>query len=126
MTRMESAEPPEATASALFDRWSDALLARRAPDGSLACPACDVRHGRIVELAFPFVRRHLRSGEARWLDAAAGVVDWAERRLLRPDGAYANDPGDGWFGTTEFALIALSRALLAGGGTLTLELKVTD
>ncbi len=112
------ATPIADSSSALFDRWSDALLARREPDGSLACPACDVRHGRIVELAFPFVRRWRRSGEARWLDAAAGVVDWAERRLLRPDGAYANDPGDGWFGTTEFALIALSRALLAGGDAL--------
>ena len=111
------ATPIADSSSALFDRWSDALLARREPDGSLACPACDVRHGRIVELAFPFVRRWRRSGEARWLDAAAGVVDWAERRLLRPDGAYANDPGDGWFGTTGIGIVrrqaAWARAWLA-------------
>ena len=120
---MEGIDESTRTAAALAARWAGALLARRAPDGSLACPACDFRHGRVVELAFPFVARWRRTGEARWLDAAAGFVDWAERHTLLPDGCYANDPGDGWTGTTEFAQIALARALLAGGDALPAALR---
>lgn len=120
---MERSATPAATARALAGRWAGALLARRAPDGSLACPACGFRHGRVVELVFPFVARWRRTGEARWLDAAAGFVDWAERHTLLPDGCYANDPGDGWTGTTEFAQIALARALLAGGDALPAALR---
>ena len=118
----KTASPAEC-ALALSATWAEALLARRAPDGSFACPACDVRHGRVVDLVFPFVSRWRRTGETRWLDAAAGAVDWAERTVLLPDGCYANDPGDGWTGTTEFSLVALCRALLLGGATLPAALR---
>ena len=120
---MERAATPRTTALALSGRWAEALLARRAADGSLACPACDFRHGRVVDLAFPFVARWRRTGEARWLDAAAGFVEWAERHTLLPDGCYANDPGDGWTGTTEFAQISLARALLLAGDALPAALR---
>lgn len=107
-----------ARARALAIRWSDALLART-ENGSVACDACPgLRHGRAVELVHPFVARWRASGETRWLDAAAAAVERAERDLRRPDGCYANDPGDGWFGTTEFAQTALAKALVAGGGAL--------
>ena len=107
-----------ARARALAIRWSDALLARM-ENGSVACDACpDLRHGRAVELVRPFTTRWRASGETRWLDAAAAAVERAERDLRRPDGCYANDPGDGWFGTTEFAQTALARALLDSGGAL--------
>lgn len=106
-------------AQGLFTRWCDALAGRLAPDGSLPCGVCGMPHGRSCELALPFTVRWRQTRDARWLDAAASAVAWAERNVAQPDGSYLNEPvNESWKGTTEFALIAIAKAIAAGGGDL--------
>ena len=117
-------------AEGLVARWCDALLARQIAgtgdpmlDGAIACPACGVLHGRICDLVYPFVYRWERTGDGKYLAAAARAVEWTEATMRREDGGIYNDYQSLWWAITVFAQIALGKTLLAYGDRLPHDLR---
>ena len=112
-------------AEGLVARWCDALLARQIAgtgdpmlDGAIACPACGVLHGRVCDLVYPLAYRWARTGDGKYLAAAARAVEWTEATMRREDGGVYNDFQSLWWAITVFAQIALGKTLLAYGDRL--------
>ncbi len=118
------AAPPSPCAT-LLKTWCDRLLELQltAPgdptrDGALACPACDVVHGRCADAAYPLLHLARVTGEHRYLDAAVRLQRWSDN-VSEPDGAFRNEIAAGsWKGITVFAAIALAEALHHHGALL--------
>jgi hypothetical protein len=109
----------------LLADWCDGMLKHQidAPDdptrhGALDCPSCGFIHGRCWEAVYPFLHMARSSGEAKYLDAAIKVYDWA-KNVTREDGRWTNgmDP-ESWAGTSIFGAIALAEALHYHGDLL--------
>ena len=63
---------------ALLARWTDALVKYQVKgtgdavvDGGVLCPACNFEQGRIADSVYALVYRWKKTGEQRYLDAAA-------------------------------------------------------
>jgi len=119
-----------ASAEDLVATWCDSLVARqiagtgdRMVDGSIACPACGVMHGRVCDLVYPLVYRWSRTGDGKYLAAAERAVEWTEATMRREDGGVYNDYQTLWWGTTVFAQIALGKTLLHYGEMLPDDLR---
>ncbi len=67
-----------------YDRWSDGLL------GGGLRHSDDQAHRSLHQslLALAGVRMYRLTGDRRLREAAVGVYEWVEQRLLRPDGLY--------------------------------------
>jgi hypothetical protein len=109
----------------LLADWCDGMLKHQihAPDdpkrhGALACPACNMIHGRCWEAVYPFLRRARTTGDQKFLDAAIKVYDWA-KNVTTADGRWTNDMDPkSWAGTSIFGGIALAEALHFHGDLL--------
>lgn len=109
----------------LLTKWCEAMLALQIPDnapeglrGGILCPACARVHGRSLDALYPFVFMADRTGEHKWLDAAEKLFDWAQATVSRPDGAYACDTNNAWFGITVFSVVQMCEALRYHGQIL--------
>lgn len=91
-------------------------------DGALLCPACHVVHGRIADLAFPFMLLYAETGEKRYVEAADKMIDWTEFNLKRPDGSWRNDAGNEWKCISAFGALSIGDALLHFGNLLEREM----
>ena len=102
----------------LLRRWCDGLIALQVKEcerpelkGGILCPACGFLHGRIGDVAYPFVYLYATTGERKYLVAAESAVDWCEANMLLPDGSYRNDRQMYWRSTTCFFSVPLGKAL---------------
>lgn len=120
-----SSEFAQLTKALLVD-WCDGMIRHQvySPDdparhGGLACPACPRIHGRCSDALYPFLHLAHVTGDQKYLDAAIGVYDWAERNVSQSDGSWTNDVNPkSWRGTTIFGAIALAEALHYHGEVL--------
>jgi hypothetical protein len=108
----------------LLTTWCDGLLALQVntpmnPDrhGGLACPACEVIHGRSFDAIYPLLHVAHATGEAKYLEAAIRVQSWAESLSL-PNGCWLSNFGEQWHATTAFHAQTLSEALRNHGAIL--------
>lgn len=110
----------------LLKDWCDGMLNLQihAPDkpeihGALACPACDIIHGRCMDALYPFLYMADVTGDNKYLNAGILVFDWAENNVSRPDGSWTVVPDpNSWKGITVFGGIALAEALKFHGHLL--------
>lgn len=112
----------------LLKEWCDRLISLQIKEikdknfyGGILCPACSLIHGRIADAVYPFTLLYDKTGDEKYLDAAKLVIDWAEYNVIRSEGGYFNDKGNGWMGTTAFFASALGDALLYHGKCLDQE-----
>jgi hypothetical protein len=87
--------------------------------GALGCPACSFIHGRCLDALYPFLHLARATGDARYVAAARGVYNWAERNVSRADGSWTviADPNS-WNGISIFGAIALADGLRYHGDLL--------
>lgn len=109
----------------LLRRWCDGLIDLQAKEcersefkGGILCPACGFLHGRIGDVAYPFVYLYATTGEQKYLSAAESAVDWCEANMLLPDGSYRNDRQMYWRSTTCFFTVPLGKTLAEYGDRL--------
>ncbi|MEG0216056.1 MAG: hypothetical protein RR685_07980, partial [Hungatella sp.] len=109
----------------LLRRWCERLLELQITDmqnsalhGGILCPACARIHGRCFDAIYPFLYLSDIDQDARYLDAAKRLFEWAEHTVSREDGSYVNDIGSEWKGTTVFSVIQLIEALTYHGKLL--------
>ena len=114
-----------ADAERLLKRWCDGLVACQVREfarpelkGGILCPACGFLHGRIGDVAYPFVYLYATTGERKYLVAAESAVDWCEANMLLPDGSYRNDRQMYWRSTTCFFSVPLGKVLTEYGKIL--------
>lgn len=106
----------ERRARSLLVSWCDALIGLQVTsgsarfDGGVACPACLHLHGRSIDAVWPLALLARETGERRYLDAAARLVEWGEN-LVCDDGSYYNDAQQSWNKTTIFFVSSLANAL---------------
>jgi len=104
--------------TALLKTWCDGLLAHQvASHGGLACPACEIIHGRSFDALYPLLHVAHATGEAKYLDAAIRVHSWSESLSL-PNGCWLSNFGEQWHETTAFNATTLSEALRYHGAIL--------
>jgi hypothetical protein len=102
----------------LLTTWCDGLLAHQvASHGGLACPACEMVHGRSFDALYPLLHVAHATGEAKYLDAAIRVQSWSERLSL-PNGCWLSNFGEQWHETTASNATILSEALRTHGEIL--------
>jgi hypothetical protein len=114
--------------SAILKTWCDGLLAHQvASHGGLACPACEMIHGRSFDALYPLLHVAHETGEAKYLDAAIRVHVWSESLSL-PNGCWLSNFGEQWYETTRFNAATLSEALRHHGTILdaTTRIRWTD
>ena len=116
---------PREKADRLLKTWCDGLIAVQVREferpelkGGMLCPACGLLHGRIGDVAYPFVHLYATTGDRKYLTAAEAAVDWCEANMLFPDGLYRNDRQTEWRSTTAFFAIPLYKALRDYGDRL--------
>lgn len=112
-------------AEKLFFKWIDSYLKLRIHDtgvpqldGNMICPACTWLHGRAPDAVWPLTWAWKRTGDAKYLEAAKGLITWGRLNMERPNGAWINDPNAVWRGITIFGQTALGRAILLAGNDL--------
>jgi hypothetical protein len=104
--------------TALLKTWCDGLLAHQvATHGGLACPACEIIHGRSFDALYPLLHVAHATGEAKYLEAAIRVHSWSESLSL-PNGCWLSNFGEQWHETTAFNAMTLSDALRHHGAIL--------
>jgi hypothetical protein len=104
--------------TALLKTWCDGLLAHQvATHGGLACPACEIIHGRSFDALYPLLHVAHATGEAKYLEAAIRVHSWSESLSL-PNGCWLSNFGEQWHETTAFNATTLSEALRYHGDIL--------
>jgi hypothetical protein len=102
----------------LLTTWCDALLAHQvASHGGLACPACEMIHGRSFDALYPLLHVAHATGDAKYLDAAIRVHAWSESLSL-PNGCWLSNFGEQWHETTASNATTLSEALRYHGELL--------
>src|SRR6266702_1576167 len=121
-----SAAPPTAAAKAsanqyaeLLRTWCDGLLTHQvmtiqdpALRGGLLCPACGMIHGRCADAIYPLLHMAHTTGQAKYLESALAMYEWAEVQVSQADGSWINDVFlSNWKGITVFHSIALAEAL---------------
>jgi hypothetical protein len=102
----------------LLTTWCEGLLVHQvASHGGLACPACEMIHGRSFDALYPLLHVAHATGEAKYLDAAIRVHAWSESLSL-PNGCWLSNFGEQWHETTAFNATTLSEALRYHGELL--------
>ncbi len=103
----------------LLKTWCDALVKHqienptlKSAHGGFFCPACVMVHGRICDAVYPLTYMYMKSGDAKYLEAAKKAVDWCENNVLRDDGSYGNDKNKLWICTTAFSQASFGNVLL--------------
>ena len=122
---MHSADYRKLVESLLKD-WCDGMIRVQVmqPDdpsihGHLDCPACDHIHGRCMDAVYPFLYMADATGDSKYVDAAIGVMEWAENNVSQPDGSWTVIPNPkSWRGIAIFGAIALAEALKYHGHVL--------
>lgn len=116
---------PRDKAQDLLTRWCDGLIAVQVKEmgrpelkGGMLCPACGLLHGRIGDVAYPFVHVYSVTGDRKYLESAEAAVDWCETNMLLPTGLYRNDRQTYWRSTTAFFAIPLWKTLRDYGNML--------
>ncbi|TXF90242.1 hypothetical protein FUA23_06905 [Neolewinella aurantiaca] len=115
----------------LLLRWGDGMLAMQVDSpgdptthGALMCPACGRIHGRCMDAVYPFAHLAKTTGEEKYLTAAMGVMEWAERNVSQPDGSWTVMPNPKtWRGISVFGAIALAETLKYHGGIFPVDLQ---
>ena len=132
MKKNEMANKIEALSGELLHQWCDSLLKLQVKgtgnprlDGGILCPACGMIHGRCIDAVYPFMRmakeasaRDDREESRKWVQAAKELLNWADQTIHQKKGAYWNDIGTAWTGTTVFFASALADALWFHGDLL--------
>ncbi len=109
--------------------WASTLLALQEKDtqsadyGGIRCPSYHNIHGRVGDTIYPFMHMARRTGDSRYLDAAALLFRWMEANVSQPDGSWLNEKKDSWKGTTVFTVIALCDALQYHGDLMDASFK---
>ena len=104
--------------TALLKTWCDGLLTLQvASHGGIACPACEIIHGRSFDALYPLLHVAHATGEAKYLDAAIRMQSWSESLSL-PNGCWLSNFGEQWHETTAFNATTLSEALRTHGEIL--------
>jgi hypothetical protein len=109
----------------LLKDWGDALVRLQVNEpgnpklhGSFRCPACSEVHGRGGDAVYPLLHLAHRTGQRKYAEAAARVVEWM-KNVDAPDGAWTNDlDPKSWKGITVFGAIAMAEALERHGKLL--------
>ena len=110
----------------LLRTWCDGLLKHQvttiqdpALHGGLLCPACGLIHGRCADAVYPMLRMAHATGEAKYLQSALMMYEWAEQQVSRADGSWINDVTlSSWKGITVVHSISLAEALSHHGEVL--------
>lgn len=113
----------------LLTDWCDGMLKHQIIDpenlqqhGALGCPSCDHIHGRCMDAVYPFLYMADETGEAKYLEAAKLVMDWAENNVSQDDGSWTVIPNPkSWKGISVFGAIALGEAIHYHGHILDKE-----
>src|SRR4029079_10929416 len=94
--------------------------------GGIRCPALNLVHGRVGDTIYPFYHMAKVTGDAKYLDSAALLYNWMDRRVSQPDGSWLNEPQESaWKGTTVFTAIALAETIKNHGSLMEPKFKAT-
>jgi len=110
----------------LLQSWCKGLVSLQIEDsvvpqlnGGILCPACARVHGRIIDAVYPLLFMADKTNNQEYVDAAIKIFQWTEENVSMPDGSWVNDVNVCmWKGTTVFAAIALTEALMHHGHLL--------
>ena len=103
----------------LLRQWAKGLLDLQVRDktdinnyGGIYCPANKTVHGRVGDAIYPLYYLAEKTKDSRYIDSAALLYRWMDKRVSQPDGSWLNEPVKGsWKGTTVFSSIALAETL---------------
>lgn len=115
----------------LLEMWCEEMLALQIPDsapeglrGGILCPACARVHGRSLDALYPFLYMADKTENKKWVDAAKKLFDWSEHSVSQPDGSFACDTNNAWFGITVFSVIQMCEVLIYHGKVVDEDTKI--